>query len=584
MSKKRLKYVYDEDDYYDDYEDYGEYEEYGDYGTQGEPAKNNQTQQSSTTPLGIKQSKQRSDQMKSSGGNRTSGAKRTDQAAKQMSKPIKNVGGSVTKVTNKLHALTVSEMKMLKEGKQLLNYIVVGHVDAGKSTLLGHLLYQLGYFRDHELRDIKKQQETGMTSKHTRTKTSAFSWLLDLDETERSKGVTIELNYKYIETENVRMNLIDAPGHKDFVPNLIKGVAQSDSAILVVPAGKGEFESSFKPNGQTREHTLLLRYFGVRRIIVVVNKMDAADYSQARFEEIKAILQSFFKTEANFSSDAGRASKPTASSAASAIETKFVPVSGLLGENVTTAASEPKLVAWYSGPSLLSVMEDVIREGSSVEAVGSAPMRVIVTDVRKGPVISGQIVSGFIKPTEKVKVYPEKQTCKIKAVHSTGSGENLSIAYQGDSVDLSLSGIEESMISIGSVLRLEKTDVDSNMIRKRFKAAIITLANLEVPMLQGSRYTLYIHTVEVSCSVVKLLSCRGSESSQQHSYSSDGSQSGKLPKLVAFPRVIPKQHTGVVEIELEKSAVVEVFRECKELGRFLLRTNGLTVAAGVVLS
>lgn len=217
----------------------------------------------------------------------------------------------------------------MKLAKPNLNLVVVGHVDAGKSTLMGHLLYVLGQVSEKTMK--KYQRDSDRLGKGS----FAYAWVLDETEEERNRGITIDVALTQFETPHRKITLLDAPGHRDFVPNMISGASQADVAILVVDATKGEFETGFEYGGQTKEHSLLARGLGVSQMIVAVNKMDTVEFSQERYNFIQAQLDEFLRSIGLQSS-----------------QIFYVPCSGLLGENLVQSTSE-QLKHWYHGPTLL---------------------------------------------------------------------------------------------------------------------------------------------------------------------------------------------------------------------------------------
>ena len=223
--------------------------------------------------------------------------------------------------------------KNRSEGKPHINLVVIGHVDAGKSTLMGHLLYLLGFVSKKTIH----RYETD--SKKIGKNSFLYAWVLDETQEERSRGITMDIAQSRFETQNRVVTLLDAPGHKDFIPNMITGATQADVALLVVDATKGEFETGFESGGQTREHTLLIRSLGISQLGVVVNKLDNCDWSQQRYEEIVTKLSAFLK-QVGFKDQ----------------DVSYVPCSGLTGENLMTRSKNELLCLWYSGPSLVEII------------------------------------------------------------------------------------------------------------------------------------------------------------------------------------------------------------------------------------
>ncbi|KAJ9124151.1 hypothetical protein QFC22_000948 [Naganishia vaughanmartiniae] len=241
---------------------------------------------------------------------------------------------------NPLPAMSMKQAELIEkikqeeenEAKKRVSLVVVGHVDAGKSTLMGRMLYELGELSDKE----KTANERG--SQKVGKSSFALAWGLDALGDERDRGVTIDIATSHFETANRAFTLLDAPGHQDFIPNMISGASQADLALLVVDASPGEFEAGFDRGGQTREHALLVRALGVRQLIVGVNKMDVVEWSQDRFEDIQEYMKPFLQA-AGFAQE----------------KTVFVPVAAMAGVNLAQG-DEPKLRAWYNGPTLVDIL------------------------------------------------------------------------------------------------------------------------------------------------------------------------------------------------------------------------------------
>ncbi|KAJ1555429.1 translation termination factor GTPase eRF3, partial [Nowakowskiella sp. JEL0078] len=274
------------------------------------------------------------------------------------------------------------------DGKETLNVIFIGHVDAGKSTLSGHLLYLSGMV-DKRTMD-KYQQE----AKNEGKESWYLSWVMDLNEEERSKGKTVEYGRGFFESEKRRFTLLDAPGHGLYVPSMLSGAAQADVGILVLSARKGEFETGFERGGQTREHAMLAKTAGVKKLICVVNKMDEPTvlWSKERYDEILQKINPFLK-------QAGFKEKREI------LDLEYIPVSGFSGDNLKERIS-PEKCSWYNGPSLLELLDNM--------EIGSrkfdAPLMMPISDKFKdmGTIITGKIESGRIRKGQNVLIMPNR--------------------------------------------------------------------------------------------------------------------------------------------------------------------------------
>ncbi|ETE67763.1 HBS1-like protein, partial [Ophiophagus hannah] len=287
-----------------------------------------------------------------------------------------------------------AELEKRQGGKHLLNLVVIGHVDAGKSTLMGHLLYLLGNVNKRTMH--KYEQESKKAGKAS----FAYAWVLDETGEERERGVTMDVGMTKFETKTKIITLMDAPGHKDFIPNMITGAAQADVAVLVVDASRGEFEAGFETGGQTREHGLLVRSLGVTQLAVAVNKMDQVNWQQERFQEIVNKLGQFLKQAGFKESDVA-----------------YIPTSGLGGENLVTKSQTSELAKWYTGKCLL----EQIDQGS-------------------GFCVTGKIEAGYVQVGERLLVMPPNETCTVKgiALHE----QPVDWAAAGDHISLTLTGMD----------------------------------------------------------------------------------------------------------------------------------------------
>ncbi|XP_028675959.1 HBS1-like protein isoform X2 [Erpetoichthys calabaricus] len=445
-----------------------------------------------------------------------------------------------TKTTskNKQQINVKAELEKRQGGKPLLNLVVIGHVDAGKSTLMGHLLYLLGNVNKRTMH--KYEQESKKAGKAS----FAYAWVLDETGEERDRGVTMDVGMTKFETKTKVITLMDAPGHKDFIPNMITGAAQADVAVLVVDASRGEFEAGFESGGQTREHGLLVRSLGVTQLVVAVNKMDQVNWQQDRFQEISTKLGQFLK-QAGFKDS----------------DVSYVPTSGLSGENLTSKSKEPELLKWYKGSCLLEQIDSFKPPQRPVDK----PFRLCVSDVFKdqgsGFCITGKIEAGYVQTGDRILAMPPNETCTVKGISL--HDEPIDWAAAGDHVSLTVTGMDIIKINVGCVFCDPKEPIK---VCTRFQARIL-LFNIEVPITKGFPVLLHFQTVTEPATIRKLVSIL---------HKSTGEVLKKKPKCLT------KGQNALVEIQTQRPVALELYKDFKELGRFMLRYVGSTIAAGVV--
>lgn len=422
--------------------------------------------------------------------------------------------------------------------KSLINMVVIGHVDAGKSTLMGHLLYRLNCVGKKVIH--KYEQESKKLGKAS----FMYAWVLDETNEERTRGITMDVAQSRFETPHHIITLLDAPGHKDFIPNMITGASQADVAVLVVDATRGEFETGFEAGGQTREHTMLVRSLGVSQLAIAVNKLDNVEWSKDRYNEIVCKLGTFLKQTGFRESDV-----------------TFVPCSGLTGENLTESAKNSLLTSWYKGPCLV----EVIDKFKTPERPIGKPFRLSIGDVYKGMgsgfSISGRIEAGYIQSGDRMLIMPASELATVKGI--TIEENSVAQAFAGDHVAVSLLGADMNKITIGSVL----CDVNKPIrATNRFQARIVVFG-IEIPITKGFPVILHYQSMSEQAVVRKLIS-------QLHK------STGQVVKKK--PRCLTKNSSAIIELEVNRSVSLELYKDFRELGRFMLRSGGTTIAAGVV--
>ncbi|KAL9258830.1 HBS1-like protein [Drosera capensis] len=430
-----------------------------------------------------------------------------------------------------------------KEGEAAmtqLNLAIVGHVDSGKSTLSGRLLHLLGTISQkemHKYESLAKMQGKG---------SFAYAWALDQSFEERERGITMNVAVAYFDTKRYHVVVLDSPGHKDFVPNMISGATQADAAILVVDASLGSFESGMDATwGQTREHAQLIRSFGVDQLIIAINKMDSVDYSKERFELIKRQVGSFLRS-CGFKD-------PMLS---------WVPVSAMENQNLVASASNSRLKSWYQGPNLLEAMDAFHPPTREYSKPLVMPICDVIRSHSMGQVSAcGKLETGAVRNGSKVLVMPLGEVATVRTIES--NGQPLPVARAGDSVAISLQGIDVGHVSAGGVLCHPDFPVK---VAAHLELKVLVLYVI-TPLLIGSQLEFYIHHAKEVATVVKIVSLLDPKT-------------GKVAKKA--PRCLVAKQSAVIEVVLQGAVCVDEFSNCKALGRVFLRASGRTVAVGVV--
>ncbi|KAG4046233.1 HBS1-like protein [Phytophthora cactorum] len=422
-------------------------------------------------------------------------------------------------------------------GKTKISMVVIGHVDAGKSTITGHLLYKLGYVSKRLMHKYEKEsREAGKSS-------FAYAWVMDADEEERSRGVTMDVGTSHFETETKHVTLLDAPGHRDFIPKMIAGAAQADVAVLVVPAVTGEFEAAFENSGQTKEHTLLVRSLGVAQMVVAVNKMDMVNWDKERFDNIVQSLSTFLQ---------GAGFRPK--------NLRFVPLSGMTGANLEKTGGVEEC-SWYSGPSLVEAIDTFAPPQRQI----SKPFRMTVSDVSKsmslGQTISGRVYAGAAAVGDSFLLMPIGLPLTVKGMEQ--DGKSCTLARAGDTIEMGITGIDPSALTTGSILCSIASPVQ---LAKKFEAKIMTMPAVEVPLVKGTYVTIHMHNVDEPVNITRLVSML--------------SKTGEVEKKK--PRCITRERSAVVQITCHRKICLEEFANYRQLGRFTLRDRGKTLAAGII--
>jgi len=432
-----------------------------------------------------------------------------------------------------------------------INIVVIRHVDSGKSTTTGHLIYKCGGIDKRTIEKFEKEaQEMGKGS-------FKYAWVLDKLKAERERGITIDIALWKFETQKYYVTIIDAPGHRDFIKNMITGTSQADCAVLVVACGTGEFEAGISKNGQTREHALLAQTLGVKQLIVACNKMDTTEppFSESRFNEVMTEVSGFIKKIGY---------NPAA--------VPFVPISGFNGDNMLEPSERmPWFKGWAierkeggnaSGKTLLEALDAMFPPQRPTDK----PLRLPLQDVYKiggiGTVPVGRVETGIIKPGMVVTFAPQGISTEVKSVEM--HHESLAEAVPGDNVGFNVKNISVKDIRRGSVASDSKNDPAKEA--KMFTAQVIIM-NHPGQIQAGYTPVLDCHTAHIACKFAEL-----KEKLDR--------RSGK--KTEDNPKFLKSGDAGIVDLIPTKPLCVEAFTDYAPLGRFAVRDMRQTVAVGVI--
>jgi elongation factor 1 alpha-like protein len=403
---------------------------------------------------------------------------------------------------------------------------MTGHVDAGKSTLMGRLLADLNAIDQRTMDRYRREAEKiGKGS-------FAFAWVLDQSSEERARGVTIDIATNKFETDKTQFTIVDAPGHRDFIPNMIAGASQADFAVLVIDAGTGNFESGLK--GQTKEHALLVRSMGVQKVVVAVNKMDSVSWSKDRFDEIEQQISSFLTT-------AGFQAK----------NLSFVPCSGYHGDNITKSSNDPN-ASWYKG----SLLIDELETSEPFSHALDKPLRMTIGDVFRGGVqnplsISGRIDAGSFQVGDPLVVMPSGESALIKGLEKDGEPSDWAVA--GQNVTIHLANIDPAHLRSGDIV-CSPTSPIQNI--RTFTTKVLAFDHLMPMQVDVHRGRLH-----VSGRISRLVATLDKGS---------GAAIKKKPKIVS-PGTVAR-----IVVEIDQPVPLEA------PGRIVLRAAGDTVAAGLL--
>jgi len=426
----------------------------------------------------------------------------------------------------------------MSEKKPHLNLIVAGHVDHGKSTTTGHILTLLGVV------DPKKRAEVEEEAKKRGKEFAKYAWILDTYKEERERDMTIDLTFLKFETKKYFFTIIDAPGHRDFVKNMVTGASQADAALLVVSAKKGEFEAGVGATGQTREHAFLLRTMGVSQIVVAINKMDdpSVNWSKERYEEVRKGILDLLR-QVGYQVD----------------KIRVVPISAWYGDNLVERS---KNTPWYNGPTLAEAFDEFIVPPRPVDKPLRIPVEAVYSITGGGTVPTGRVETGRLRVGDVVIVMPSGKKGEVRSIemHHTPRQE----ALPGDNIGFNVKGLEKTDVKRGDVFG------SGNSVPTVADSIIARIFVIYHPTSITVGYTpvMHIHTATIATKFEEI---------QKKIDPRTGSTIEENPKF------IKQGDAAIVKLKPIRPVVVEKYSDFPGLGRFAIRDMGRTIAAGVVL-
>ena len=420
--------------------------------------------------------------------------------------------------------------------KPHLNLVTIGHVDHGKSTLVGRLMYDTGNIKEEDLRKLKD------LAKELKKETFEFAFVMDRLKEERERGLTIDVMHRRFDTPKYYFTVIDAPGHRDFVKNMITGASQADAALLVVSAKQGEFEAGIGASGQTREHVFLIKVLGITQLIVAINKMDTISYGEERYKKVREEIEKLLKSVGYDTN-----------------KILFIPTSAWEGENIAKKSEKMK---WYGGSTLVEAFDTFNVPSKPVEKPLRLPVQDVYTITGIGTVPVGRIETGSLKTGDKVIFMPPGVEGEVKTIEM--HHEQIPEAKPGDNVGFNVRGISKTDIKRGDVAGLVS---NPPTVAKEFTAQIIVLHHPNV-VTKGYTPVFHCHTAQVACKITEI-------------------QKKVDPKTGAAiqenPDFIKTGDAAIIKCIPTKPLVIESSKDFPELARFAIRDMGQTVAAGVCL-
>ena len=417
----------------------------------------------------------------------------------------------------------------MADKKPHMNLVTIGHVDAGKSTLVGRLLWDTGNVPEQEMKKIEEK------AKELKKESFKFAFLMDTVKEERERGVTIDIMHKRFDTPKYYYTIIDAPGHRDFVKNMITGASQADAAILVI-AGKSGVES------QTKEHVFLIKTLGLKQLIIAVNKMDDLKYDEAAFNKIKEDVSKLLMS-VGFKPDT----------------VPFIPLSAWVGDNI---AKKSENTGWYKGPTLLEALDDFTVPEKPTDKPLRLPVQDSYTITGVGTVPVGRVESGIIKPNDKIIFMPSGKIADVKSVEM--HHEQMPQAVAGDNIGFNVRGLGKDDVGRGDVAGHVS---QPPTVAEEFTAQIIVLQHPSV-ITKGYTPVFHVHTAHVACQIIEIVKKINPSTGET---------------VAENPDYIKAGDAAVIKCKPKTPLVIEKQTDFPQLAKFAMRDMGQTIAAGMCI-
>ncbi|MFH0897065.1 MAG: translation elongation factor EF-1 subunit alpha [Candidatus Bathyarchaeota archaeon] len=427
----------------------------------------------------------------------------------------------------------------MSSAKPHLNLVVIGHVDHGKSTSFGHLLLLKGAVSERAVKEHEAEaQKYGMRIEEVK-----FAWVLDRLKEERERGMTIDLAFWKFETDKYFFTAIDAPGHRDFIKNMITGTSQADAAMLIVSAKKGDYEAGTSAGGQTREHIFLAYTLGVGQLVVGITKMDdtTVKWSQERYEEVRDGVSDILKIT-GYKVD----------------KISFIPISGWTGDNMIEPS---KNMPWYKGLTLVQALDTFTVPPKPFDKPLRVPIQDVYTITGVGTVPVGRVETGVMKIGDQIVFMPDNVKGEVRSIETHHT--NMPEAGPGDNIGFSVKGIAKNDVHRGDVLGSAS---NPPTVAKEFIGQIIVIHH---PTAIAAGYTpvLHAHTVTMATTFIELVQ-------------KIDPRTGQI--VEEKPAFLKTGDGALVKFRPLRPIVIEEYSQIPQIGRFAIRDMGTTIAAGIV--